>query len=88
MLQAIRERLPDLPVIVLTARAAIEQRVEGLDLGATDYMTKPFAFEELTARVRAHLRSPGQRERRRSRPARFAWTYGRAGSSATATRCS
>jgi DNA-binding response OmpR family regulator len=62
VLRAIRARLPDLPVIVLTARAAIEQKVEGLDRGADDYVTKPFSFEELTARVRAHLRSPGQRE--------------------------
>jgi DNA-binding response OmpR family regulator len=62
VLKAIRARLPDLPVIVLTARAAIERRVEGLDLGANDYVTKPFSLEELLARVRAHLRSPGQRE--------------------------
>lgn len=62
VLKAIRARLPDLPVIVLTARTAIEQRVEGLDLGANDYVTKPFSLEELNARVRAHLRSPGQRE--------------------------
>jgi DNA-binding response OmpR family regulator len=60
VLRGIRARLPDLPVIVLTARAAIEQRVEGLDLGADDYVTKPFSFEELNARVRAQLRSPGQ----------------------------
>jgi DNA-binding response OmpR family regulator len=62
VLDAIRARLPDLPVIVLTARAAIEQKVEGLDRGANDYVTKPFSFEELVARVRAQLRSPGQRE--------------------------
>ncbi len=62
VLDAIRARLPDLPVIVLTARAAIEQKVEGLDRGANDYVTKPFSFEELLARVRAQLRSPGQRE--------------------------
>jgi DNA-binding response OmpR family regulator len=54
--------MPDLPMIVLTARAAVEQRVEGLDRGANDYVTKPFSFEELLARVRAQLRSPGQRE--------------------------
>lgn len=60
VLRTVREWLPDLPVIVLTARAAVEQRVEGLDLGANDYVTKPFSFEELNARVRAHLRSPGQ----------------------------
>ena len=62
VLAAIRQRLPELPVIVLTARAAIEQRVEGLDRGANDYVTKPFSLEELLARVRAQLRSPGQRE--------------------------
>jgi DNA-binding response OmpR family regulator len=62
VLDGIRGRLPDLPVIVLTARAAVEQKVEGLDRGANDYITKPFSFEELLARVRAHLRAPGQRE--------------------------
>jgi DNA-binding response OmpR family regulator len=62
VLVAIRARLPELPVIVLTARAAIEQRVEGLDRGANDYVTKPFSFEELLARVRAQLRAPSQRE--------------------------
>ena len=48
------------PVILLTARSEVEDRVRGLDGGATDYVTKPFAFEELVARVRAHLRQPGQ----------------------------
>ena len=62
VLEAIRSRLPELPVIVLTARAAVEQKVEGLDRGANDYVTKPFSFEELLARVRAQLRAPGQRE--------------------------
>jgi DNA-binding response OmpR family regulator len=62
VLSGIRARLPELPVIVLTARAAIEQRVQGLDRGANDYVTKPFSFEELLARVRAQLRSPAQRE--------------------------
>lgn len=50
------------PVILLTARAEVEDRVAGLDAGATDYVPKPFAFEELAARIRAHLRSPGQAE--------------------------
>lgn len=62
VLRAIRARQPDLPVILLTARGAVEQKVEGLDLGANDYMTKPCSLEELSARVRAHLRAPGQRE--------------------------
>jgi DNA-binding response OmpR family regulator len=58
VLAAIRSARPGLPVIVLTARDSVADRVEGLDLGATDYGTKPFAFEELAARVRAHLREP------------------------------
>lgn len=62
VLKGIRVRLPDLPVVALTARTAIEQRVDGLDRGANDYVTKPFSLEELLARVRAHLRAPGQRE--------------------------
>jgi DNA-binding response OmpR family regulator len=62
VLGSIRARAPELPVIVLTARAAVEQRVGGLDRGANDYVTKPFSFEQLLARVRAQLRSPSQRE--------------------------
>ena len=46
----------DLPVLMLTARDAVANRVEGLDAGADDYVTKPFALEELLARVRALLR--------------------------------
>jgi DNA-binding response OmpR family regulator len=46
----------DVPVIMLTARGAIEDRVRGLDLGADDYVAKPFHFAELLARIRAHLR--------------------------------
>jgi DNA-binding response OmpR family regulator len=62
VLDAIRVDKPELPVIVVTAQGAVEQRVEGLDRGANDYVTKPFSFEELLARIRAALRSPGQRE--------------------------
>jgi two-component system, OmpR family, response regulator len=62
VLASIRSRLPELPVIVLTARSAVEEKVRALDQGATDYVTKPFSFEELLARVRAHLRSPHQPE--------------------------
>jgi DNA-binding response OmpR family regulator len=58
VLAAIRRAKPSLPVIVLTARGEIAERVEGLDRGATDYMSKPFSFEELAARIRAHLRQP------------------------------
>ncbi len=62
VLSAIREEKPGLPVIMLSARAGVEDRVTGLDLGATDYVTKPFSFDELAARVRAHLRTPNQRD--------------------------
>jgi DNA-binding response OmpR family regulator len=61
VLGAIRRAKPSLPVILLTARAGVADRVEGLDLGATDYLTKPFAFEELLARIRARLRESGTR---------------------------
>jgi DNA-binding response OmpR family regulator len=58
VLDTIRTARPALPVIVLTARDAVEDKVTGLDGGATDYVTKPFSFDELTARIRAHLRRP------------------------------
>ena len=56
LLSELRRLAPELPVIMLTARSEVEDRVRGLDLGAADYVVKPFAFEELAARVRAHLR--------------------------------
>jgi two-component system, OmpR family, response regulator len=62
VLEALRALKPDLRVIMLTARTGIDDRVEGLDAGAVDYMTKPFAFDELAARVRAHLRAPAQQQ--------------------------
>lgn len=56
VLAELRRAKPTLPVIVLTARGEIDDRVAGLDAGATDYLTKPFAVRELAARVRAQLR--------------------------------
>jgi DNA-binding response OmpR family regulator len=57
VLSAIRREKPSLPVILLTAKGEVDERVEGLDSGATDYVAKPFSFEELLARIRAHLRA-------------------------------
>ncbi len=56
VLERVRRARPLLPVIMLTARGEVADRVEGLDRGATDYVTKPFAFAELLARIRARLR--------------------------------
>jgi two-component system OmpR family response regulator len=60
VLALIRRSDPALPVILITARGQVEDRVRGLDSGATDYVTKPFSFDELAARVRAHLRHSEQ----------------------------
>ena len=56
----LRERGSPLPVIVLTARGEVAEKVRGLELGANDYITKPFAFEELLARMRVALRPSAQ----------------------------
>jgi DNA-binding response OmpR family regulator len=58
LLSTLRSRHVETPVIVLTARDSVEDRITGLDCGADDYLVKPFAFEELLARVRALLRRP------------------------------
>jgi len=54
----VRRRGMEIPILMLTAKDKIEERVEGLKSGADDYLVKPFAFEELLARVRALLRRP------------------------------
>lgn len=56
VLQRLRAQKPALPVLILTAKGTIEDRVAGLDRGADDYLVKPFAFAELSARVRSLLR--------------------------------
>lgn len=56
VLSALRHSRPDLPVLLLTARGDVRSKVQGFNAGADDYLTKPFAFAELLARVRALLR--------------------------------
>ena len=67
VLAALRDAKPALPVIVLTARGSIEDRIAGLDAGAVDYLTKPFSLAELAARIRAQLRAASRSPRTRLR---------------------
>jgi len=62
IMAAIRKQDPDLPVLIVTARAEVSHRIRGLDAGANDYIVKPFAFDELLARLRAALRSGDRKE--------------------------
>jgi DNA-binding response OmpR family regulator len=64
VLREIRSRKSNLPVLVLTAKGALEDKVAGLDAGADDYLIKPFAFAELSARIRALLRRGAQENTR------------------------
>jgi two-component system OmpR family response regulator len=66
VIRRLRAAEVSIPILMLTARSQIEDRVEGLDAGADDYLTKPFAFPELLARVRALSRWP--REERQTDP--------------------
>lgn len=61
LLAELRKRGNSTPVLILTARGEVEERVQGLDLGADDYLAKPFSLTELQARVRALLRRSQQR---------------------------
>lgn len=60
VLKEMRQKNNSTPVLLLTAKDSIEDRVTGLDAGANDYLVKPFAFEELLARIRVLLRKPAQ----------------------------
>jgi DNA-binding response OmpR family regulator len=62
VLRQLQDRLPDLPVVIVSARSELETKLRGFDLGACDYLSKPFSFDELLARVRAQLRRgrPGE----------------------------
>ncbi|MBI1649265.1 response regulator transcription factor [Hyphomicrobium sulfonivorans] len=64
LLKALRMSHNALPVLVLTARSGVEDKVKGFKSGADDYLTKPFAFHELVARLEALLRRPGELHRR------------------------
>jgi DNA-binding response OmpR family regulator len=56
LLTELRRRRQDIPVLILSARSDLPTKLRGFDLGANDYLAKPFSFEELVARVRVHLR--------------------------------
>ncbi len=60
VLTAVHAAKPSMPVVILTARGEVEDRVTGLDAGAVDYLTKPFSLSELAARIRAQLRVAAQ----------------------------
>lgn len=62
VLHKVRQRQPDLPVLLLTARDSLDDRVAGLQAGADDYVTKPFDFPELLARLQALLRRSQRRQ--------------------------
>ena len=68
VIRRLRARCVPVPVLVLTARDAVEDRVRGLDLGADDYLTKPFSVNEFEARVRALVR--------RAMPSEARWSFG------------
>jgi len=56
LIPLIRKRKATIPIIAVTAKSAVEDRVQGLNLGCDDYLVKPFSFSELLARIQAHLR--------------------------------
>ena len=62
VLKEIRQAGLNIPVLMLTARSDVEDRVKGLDYGADDYLSKPFSMAELMARIRAMLRRDGKRD--------------------------
>ncbi|MBN6204876.1 response regulator transcription factor [Ralstonia pickettii] len=64
VLRRVRRNDEETPIILLTARDEIHDKVSGLDLGANDYITKPFQIEELLARIRVHLRKPKEKKKK------------------------
>jgi two-component system copper resistance phosphate regulon response regulator CusR len=60
VLRLLDEKQPEVPVVIVSARADLATKLHGFGLGARDYLTKPFSFDELLARVRVHLRRPSE----------------------------
>jgi two-component system, OmpR family, copper resistance phosphate regulon response regulator CusR len=58
VLRELERKLPELPVVIVSARTDVQTKLSGFGLGARDYLAKPFSFEELVARIRVHLRRP------------------------------
>jgi DNA-binding response OmpR family regulator len=61
VLRELRRRRPRLPVVIVSARTDLQTKLRGFDLGACDYLAKPFSFDELLARIRVHIRRRGER---------------------------
>jgi two-component system, OmpR family, copper resistance phosphate regulon response regulator CusR len=62
VLRELQRRRPELPVVVVSARSDLQTKLRGFALGASDYVAKPFSFDELLARVRVHVRRPAQKD--------------------------
>jgi two-component system phosphate regulon response regulator OmpR len=84
----LRRQEPQLPIIMLTARGDLDDRVQGLSLGADDYLAKPFEPEELVARIRAVLRRSGELGCPRSKLGLFGIVCSPAFANASASPCS
>jgi two-component system copper resistance phosphate regulon response regulator CusR len=61
VLRTLEAKQPDVPVVIVSARTDLRTKLNGFGLGARDYLTKPFSFDELLARIRVHLRRPEER---------------------------
>ncbi len=79
VLRELRHENPELPVVILSARSDLPTKLRGFELGANDYVQKPFALDELLARIRAHLRRPhfDEAEERMLRAGRLVLDLGR-----------
>ena len=69
-MRRLREDVPDVPILFLTARDSVEDRIAGITAGGDDYVTKPFSLEEVVARLRGLIRRARRRGAAHRRPAR------------------